>query len=86
MEILEIQSTHSLITSMPDSRPMGAHVYKVKCRSFTLAHNAWQKNDAGRGQPLAVMTLGLDRIWMTREEVEQVAAAIQSSRSPLALG
>jgi hypothetical protein len=86
MEILEIQSSHSLLTSRPDSRPVGAHVYQVNCRQFTSTYRRWQKESAARGQALAVMTLGFERIWMTGEEAEQVATAIRSSRSPLALG
>lgn len=86
MEILEIQSSHSLITSMPGSRESGAHVYRVHCRQFASALKNWQKNDAPRGLHLAVMTLGMDRIWITKEEAELVAASIQSARSPLALG
>jgi hypothetical protein len=86
MEILDIQSAHSLITSRPDSRPEGAHVYKVNCRQFTAAHKTWQKNGASLGQALAIMTLGFERIWITAQEAEQVAAAIRDNRSPLSLG
>lgn len=86
MEILEIQSSHSLLTSMPDSRPVGAHVYQVNCRHFASTYRSWQKDSAARGHALGVRTLGFERIWITAEEIEQVAAAIQSARSPLALG
>ncbi len=86
MEILEIQSSHSLLTSRPDTRPVGAHVYQVNCRQFASAYRKWQEEEAARGQALAVMTLGFERIWMTGEEALQVAAAIQSTRSPLVLG
>jgi len=86
MEILEIQSSHSLLTSRPDSRPVGAHVYQVNCRQFTSTYKSWLKDGATRGQALAVMTVGFERIWMTPEEAEQVAAAIRSTHSPLALG
>ncbi|MCL5952362.1 MAG: hypothetical protein M1132_11680 [Chloroflexi bacterium] len=86
MEILEIQSSHSLITSMPRSRPTGAHVYKVHCRQFTLVYKDWQKDATAQGHPLAVMTLGFERIWLTAEEVEQVATAIRATSSPITLG
>ena len=86
METLEVQRTHSLLTSRPDSRPAGEHVYQVDCRQFASSYRSWQKDGAGRGQPLAIMTLGFERIWITGEEAEQVAVAIRSSRSPLALG
>ncbi len=85
MEILEIKSSHSLLTSRPDSRPEGAHVYQVNCRQFTSTYKSWQKNGATLGQALAVMTLGFERIWITAQEAEQVAAAIRASSSPLAL-
>ncbi len=86
MEIVEIQSSHSLITSRPDSRPVGAHVYRVNCRTFTSTYRNWQKDSAARARPLAVMTLGFERIWITGEEAEQLDAAIRSTRSPVVLG
>ena len=86
MEILEIQSSHSLMTSMPDSRPVGAHVYQMNCRQFTSTYRSWKMNSVARGHALAVMTLGFERIWITGEEAEQLAAAIQSTCSPVALG
>ncbi len=43
MEILEIRSSHSLITSMPDSRPEGAHVYQINCREFLSTYRSWKK-------------------------------------------
>lgn len=86
MEILEIQSSHSLITTMPANRPDGAHVYKINCKQFTSAFKSWQKDSVAQARPLAVMTLGFERIWITREEAEQVAAAIQSTSSPIAVG
>ena len=85
MEILEIQSSQSLLTSRPDSRPAGAHVYQVNCRQFNSTYRSWQKNRAAHEHPLAVMTLGFERLWITREEAEQMAAAIQSARSPVVL-
>jgi hypothetical protein len=86
MDILEIQSSHSLLTSRPDSRPAGAHIYQVNCRQFTSSYKSWQKDGATRGQALAVLTVGFERIWVTGEEAEQVAAAIRSDHTPLALG
>ncbi len=86
MEILEIQSTHSLTTSMTDSRAIGAHSYQINCHQFDSQYRSRQKDSAARGHALGVMTLGFERIWITGEEVEQVAAAIQSKRSPIALG
>lgn len=86
MEILEISSSQSLLTSRPDSRPVGAYVYQVNCHQFMTAYKSWQKKGAAREQPLAVLTTGFERIWMTRAEAEQVAAAIHGAHSPLVLG
>ena len=85
MEILEITSSHSLTTSIPDKRPVGAHSYQVNCRQFSSTYKSWQKYDAIRGQPFGVMTLAFDRIWITEAESARVAAAIQATRSPVAL-
>jgi hypothetical protein len=86
MEILEIQSSHSLTTSMTGTRPMGAHSYQLNCRQFMSEQRSWEKKEASRGLPLGVMTLGFERLWITAEEVIQVANAIQSTRSPITLG
>jgi hypothetical protein len=85
MEILEITSAHSLTMSMTDKRPVGAHTYRVNCQQFSSLYKTWQKNGAVRSQPLGVMTLGFDRIWITAAEGAQVADAIAALRSPLAL-
>jgi hypothetical protein len=86
MEVLEIQSAHSLITSMPGNRPDGAHTYKVQCRQFTLVYKDWQKRDAALRHSLPVMCLGFERIWLTAQEAEQVVSAIRSNISPITLG
>jgi hypothetical protein len=86
MEILEIRSSHSLTTSIPDSRPAGEHSYQVNCRHFVSQQQSWQKNGIARGLALSVMTRSFERIWITAEEVRQVLSAIQSKRSPIALG
>jgi hypothetical protein len=85
METLEITSSHSLTTSIPDRRPVGAHSYQVNCRQFISTYKSWQKHSGARGQAFGVMTLGFDRIWITEAESAQVAAAIQATRSPVAL-
>ncbi len=86
MEIIEIQSSHSLTTSIPESRPMGTHSYQLNCGHFLLLQKSWQKNGAARGLALSVITRSFERIWITAEEVRQVVSAIQSKRSPIALG
>lgn len=86
MEILEIQSTHSLITSMTDQRAEGVHSYQINCRHFDSMQQSWLNKGATRGQALSVLTRKFERIWFTAKEVATVAAAIRSARSPLALG
>jgi hypothetical protein len=85
MEILKITSSHSLSTSIPDRRPVGAHSYLVNCRQFISTYKSWQKHSATSGQAFGVMTLGFDRIWITEAESAQVAEAIQATRSPVAV-
>ncbi len=86
MENLEIRSAHSLITSMTSAREVGAHSYQINCHQFNSEYRSWQKNKVAQGHALGVMTMGFERIWITGEEIEQVAAAIQSKHSPIALG
>lgn len=86
MENLEIRSAHSLITSMTDNRKVGAHSYQINCHQFNSEYRSWQKNKIAQGHAIGVMTKGFERIWITGEEIEQVAAAIQSEHSPIALG
>lgn len=86
MDILEIQSSHSLTSSIPDSRPTGKHSYQVNCRHFISMQKNWQKDGSARGLALSVMTRSFERIWITAEEVRQVLSAIQSKRSPVAIG
>jgi hypothetical protein len=86
MEILEIRSSHSLTSSIPDSRPTGAHSYQVNTHHFISMQQSWQKNGLARGLALSVLTRSFERIWITAEEVRQVLSAIQSKRSPIAIG
>ncbi len=86
MDIIEIQSSHSLTTSIPESRAVGTHSYQLNCGYFLLLQKSWQKNGAARGLALSVITRSFERIWITAEEVRQVLSAIQSKRSPVALG
>ena len=85
MEILKIESAYGLTTTITTQRPVGAHTYKINTRQFQTVHRDWQRHNAAQGLALGVMTLDYERIWMTTEEVEQVAAAIQSVHSPLTL-
>jgi hypothetical protein len=85
MEILDIKSGHGLTTSIVAQRPASPHTYRVNCRQFESAHRDWQRTSAAEGRALGVMTLNYERIWITSEEVAQVADAIRSTRSPLTL-
>jgi hypothetical protein len=71
---------------MTSSREVGEHSYQINCHQFNSEYRNWQKNKIAQGHALGVMTKGFERIWITREEIEQVAAAIQSKRSLIALG
>lgn len=86
MEILEIQSSSSLTTSITAARPVGAHSYHLNCRQFLTEQRSWAKSGAVRGLPLAVMTLAFERLWLTPDQVAEVATAIKSTRTPLSLG
>ncbi len=85
MEILKINSSHSLTMSMTDKRPIGAHSYQVNCRQFTSAYEKWLKQSAARENTFGVMTLGFERIWVTKPECAEISQAIRTSRSPLTL-
>ncbi len=85
MEILEINSSHSLTMSMTDKRPAGAHSYQVNCRQFISIYEKWLKQSAARENTFGVMTLGFERIWVTKPECAEISKAIQTSRSPLTL-
>ncbi len=85
MEILEITSSHDLSAKSADARRTGAHSYQVNCRQFNSLLHSWEKDKAQRSGPLALMTLGLERIWITAGESQKVQEAIQAMRSPVAL-
>ena len=85
MEILEIRSARDMTASSPEARRVGVHSYQVNCRQFISVHRTWQNDKLRRAAPLSVMTLSCERIWMTEEESKQVAAAIQATRSPVAI-
>jgi hypothetical protein len=71
---------------MTEKRTEGAHSYKIDCGQFMAEQRSWTKNGATRGLSLGVMTLDFDRIWIKADEVSQITTAIQSGRSPIALG
>lgn len=85
MELIEIRSSRDLTAKAPEARRPNAHSYMISCRQFYSLRREWQRSNPGQGQPLGVMTLGLDRIWMTEDEVKKVSGAIEEARSPVSL-
>ncbi len=85
MEILEITSSHDLTAMSADARRTGAHSYQVNCRQFSALFHSWERDKAQRARPLGLMTLRLERIWITAGESQKVEAAIRAMRSPVAL-
>lgn len=85
MEILEIRSAHDLTTKVPDERAPGAHAYQVNVRQFISTQREWKRNPAPEGQLQPMMTLGFERIWISEKEIQEVADAIKSMRSPVEL-
>jgi hypothetical protein len=85
MELIEIRSSRDLTGKAPEAQQSDAHSYKISCRQFQSVRREWQRNSSTRGQSLGLMTLGLDRIWITEEEVKKVVGAIEEARSPVSL-
>jgi hypothetical protein len=85
MQILEIRSSHDLAAKSADARRTGPHSYQVNCREFTSMLRAWEQDRVQRTGPLSLMTLSLQRIWITAGESRQVMAAIEATRSPVTL-
>jgi len=85
MEILEIRSPYDLTVRKPDARKLEKHSYQVNCRQFSNLLRQWQNNLDEKSNPLGVMTLGLEQIWVTPEEGAQIAAAIKSTSASVEL-
>jgi hypothetical protein len=77
MEILEIHTSTDMRVPAAATRPAGAYTYHINCRQFSTVHRAWQLDHQAQVNPLAVMTLEFQCIWMTPAETAQVAAAIK---------
>ena len=86
MEILEIRSSHNLMSSIPDQRLAGEHTYKISCHQYLSVYKSWLKDSAARARPFPVMTLGFERLWITEAEGKQIEEAVQAMRSPVAIG
>ncbi len=85
MEIVEIKSSHDLTAMSADARRSGAHSYQVNCRQFVTLHRSWERDKAQQAGPLGLMTLSLERIWITAAESKQIEAAIQSTQPTVLL-
>lgn len=85
MQVIEIRSKQDLGAPATELRKAGAHSYKLHCRLFASELKDWHNHRNHLGPMLPLMTLGADRIWITREESERVAEAIRDARSPVAL-
>lgn len=86
MEIIQVKSGHSLVTSIMGSRPVEEHSYKVNCRQFVSHYEKWQRSsNRTPTQGCDVMTLDYIRIWITEQEGKQIADAIKTSTSPVVL-
>ena len=85
MEILVIQSTANLTTSIIAARAAGEFAYSLNTRQFQTAQRGWAKSEQARGLPLSLMTLDFERIYVTADEVMQIAGAIKATQTPLLL-
>lgn len=85
MEIIEVKSSHSLLTSIVDNRPLEDTSYKVNCRQYTSIFQPWQKSHRMPTQACGIMTLDYVRIWITEQEGAKIAEAIHASRTPVVL-
>lgn len=83
MEIIQIKSAHSLVTSMVGSRPAEAHSYTLNCRQYVSMYQTWQKSNRTPAQACDIMTLDYVRIWITEQEGNQIAEAIKAAHSPV---
>ncbi len=85
MEIVEIKSSHDLTAMSAEARRTGAHSYQVNCRQFVTLHHNWERDKAQHAGPLGLMTLSLERIWLTAAESKQIEAAIQATQRSVSL-
>lgn len=85
MEIIEVKSGHSLVTSMIDNRPVEENSYKVNCRQYVSIFQSWQKSHRTPTQACGVMTLDYVRIWITEQEGAKITEAIRALHTPVVL-
>ncbi len=86
MQVIEIRSTHDLTVHQPEERAAASRSYRIHCGQFFSQFRQWEKNSShDEKQTLGLMTLGMDRIWITDKEGQEIAEAIRDSRSPVIL-
>ncbi len=85
METVEIRSTHDLTARQPAERKPGNHSYQLNSRQFLAMQRDWQRKKEEQDSNLMLMTLNLDRIWLTPSEAKEVESAILAKRSSLEL-
>jgi hypothetical protein len=78
MEIIKVKSAHSLLTSIVSNRPLAEQTHTLNCRQYLYAFQNWRKSQRISSQACGVMTLESARIWLTEQEGERVAQAIQA--------
>ena len=85
MEVVEIQSVHSLLSSNTLARPLGVHSYAVNCRQYLVTYRTWQQQRTPKLEIFPVMTLEFRRIWITATEGKKIANAIQARQPRVAI-
>ncbi len=85
METVEIRSSHDLTARQPTERKPGNHSYQLNSRQFLNMQRDWQRKKEEQDSSLMIMTLNLDRIWLTPSEAKEVESAILAKRSSLEL-
>ncbi len=85
METVEIHSSHDLTARKPDERKPGNHTYQLNSRQFLVLQRDWLRKKEDQNSNLMIMTLNLDRIWITPSEAKEVESAIAAKRSSVEL-
>ena len=85
METVEIRSAHDLTARQPADRKPGNHAYQLNSRQFLNMQRDWQKKKDEQAENLMIMTLNLDRIWITAAEAKEVESAILAKRASVEL-
>ena len=86
MQVIEIRSQHDLTAHVPTERRAQAHSYWLHCRQFTSEFKTWLKGHGPEQETtLGLMTLAMERLYLTQDECQVVAEAIKTATSPKVL-